>query len=454
MNINSKTRTGLIAFSAVILVGAMIAFVANAMSSRKTRPKLTHKITRGDLVITVTEQGMLESSVNTEIKSQVRGRNTVIWVIESGSVVKKGDVLLEMDTLFIEEQIDERTKYANWSRSSAERSAAQVARSELAVKEYEQGRYVSEVMAKKTELAIAEARLNSAKNKLSHARELVESDYASELEIEEKEFAVKQADLRVKLRRTELEVLENYTKAEELQTLRGNFAATKANHNANAERAMADASRRDRSVAELPHCTVRAPQDGLVIHPNAAKWEFEPIAEGSTIHKDKVLLLMPDLNQMQVKVGVHESLVDRLEVGQSASVSLPEQTLKGTVSEISSITKPAGLWTGNEVRYDTIVKLPNVPGLNPGMSAEVEITVARHEDVLTIPVAAIVELDEGSFCWIKTKDRTVRRQIELGETNDIFTIVKKGLTEGDEVILNPPQVSSVQTSEQSVEVNR
>ena len=44
-------------------------------------PKLTHKISRGDLLVSVIEQGVLESSENTEIKCKVRGNNTVIWAV-------------------------------------------------------------------------------------------------------------------------------------------------------------------------------------------------------------------------------------------------------------------------------------------------------------------------------------------------------------------------------------
>jgi len=222
-----------------------------------------------------------------------------------------------------------------------------------------------------------------------------------------------------------------------LQTLKGNLAATKAHHEANAERAIADASRRDRALEEIKHCVVKAERSGLVIHPNAAKWETAPIAEGATVHKDQVLLLMPDLSKMQVKVGIHESVIDRMKEGLSARVTLPDKTLDGTVSSVASVTKPAGWWTGNEVRYDTLIQLPSVEGLRPGMSAEVEVIIAQYEDVLTIPVAAIVESDKGHFCWVKTAQGAQRRTLVLGDSNDVFTVVEAGLKEGDEVVLNP-----------------
>ena len=425
---------GLLVISCVVAAGAMVTGV---LSSEAAGPRLTHTIARGDLLVTVTKQGLVESSENTEIKCKVRGRNAVLWIIESGSIVKPGDELVRLDSLFIQEQIDERTKYAHWSQSAADHSAANVARATLAVSEYEQGRYISEVMTQEKDVVVAEAALKSAENRLSHTRLMARSKYISELEVEEKEFAVKQAKLNVELKRTQLDVLKRFTKKEQSQTLSGDLKAIKATHEANSERATADGSRRDRALAEIEHCVVRAERVGLVIHPNAAKWEAGPIAEGTRVYKDQVLLLMPDLSKMQVKVGINESVVDRVKVGQKATVRLSDQTLEGAVSSVASITKPAGWWTGNEVNYDTLVALPAGHGLRPGMSAEVEVAIASYEDVLIIPVAAVVESGDQHFCWVQTTDGPERRPLKIGDSNGVFTIVEQGLTEGDEVILNP-----------------
>ncbi|MCA9128214.1 MAG: efflux RND transporter periplasmic adaptor subunit, partial [Planctomycetales bacterium] len=161
------------------------------------------------------------------------------------------------------------------------------------------------------------------------------------------------------------------------------------------------------------------------------------ITEGTNVHKDQVLLLMPNLDKMRVKLGVHESIVKRVKNGLNAIVTLSEGVLDGVVSEVASIAKPAGWWTGNQVRYDTYVSLPKQAGLRPGMSAEVEIIVARYEDVLLIPVASVVEADGGAFCWVKSSQGVRRQQITLGDSNDVFSIVTEGLSAGDEVMLNP-----------------
>ena len=189
---------------------------------------------------------------------------------------------------------------------------------------------------------------------------------------------------------------------------------------------------------EIERCVIRAERSGLVIYPRAEEWKNAPdIAEGATVHHDQVLLLMPDLSKMQVKIGIHESIIDRIKPGLAASVTLPDKTLDGEVTFVASVTSPAGWWTGNIVKYDTIIQLPSVEGLKPGMSAEVEVILARYENVLTIPVAAVIETEAGYFCWVKTAEPAQRRSLQLGNRNDQFIVVDDGLREGDKVVLNP-----------------
>ena len=407
---------------------------------------LTHTVDRGDVIVTVTEQGTVESSENTEIKCKVRGQNTVIYVVDSGTYVEPGDVLVRLDTLFIEEQIAERTKYALWSRSGAEHSEANVKRSRLAVEEYvpadpnAKGRFAAELMSLEKDLAIAEASLLNAQNRQSHAELMAKSGYLSAREKEERLFAVERSKLNVEQTRTQIDVLKKFTRAETLETLRGNLAAAVATHKANAERALADASRRDRALEELKHCVVKADRAGMVIHPSAARWKNAPeIEEGATVHRDQVLLLMPNLAQMQVTIGVHESIVDRVTEGLPAKIMLPDRELPGEVTSVASVTSPAGWWTGNVVKYETVVQLPaNEPDLRPGMSAEVDIIIAHYDNVVRIPVAAVLETESAHYAWtIDQRGQTNRHELVLGDNNEVFIVVKEGLNVGDEVILNP-----------------
>ncbi|MHC4996815.1 MAG: efflux RND transporter periplasmic adaptor subunit, partial [Planctomycetota bacterium] len=132
-----------------------------------------------------------------------------------------------------------------------------------------------------------------------------------------------------------------------------------------------------------------------------------------------------------------ESIVDKIQPGLVAHVTLPDRTLEGEVVSVASVASPAGWWTGNVVKYDTIVKLPSVEGLKPGMSAEVEIILSEHADVPTIPVAAVLETQDGFACWVPTPEGPQRRALALGDSNDQYIVIEDGLAAGDEVYLNP-----------------
>ena len=52
-------------------------------------------------------------------------------------------------------------------------------------------------------------------------------------------------------------------------------------------------------------------------------------------------------------------------------------------------------------------------------------------------MAAVVETEQGNFCWVKSGEEITRRLIQLGDSNDVFIVVDGGLQEGEQVILNP-----------------
>jgi multidrug efflux pump subunit AcrA (membrane-fusion protein) len=398
---------------------------------------LVHTVERGDMLVTLTEQGALESYNNTQIKCKVRGSSTINWVIESGTQVKPGDELVRLENKQIEDHLHERTKFAHLSRDAAIGFRAQATRAGIAISEYLEGRYRTDLMKLEKDLAIAEAKLSAGKNVLAHTRMMSKSGYASELDVEQNEFSVKQAEADVKIKKTEIDVLKRFTKKEELTTLEGNWEAAKAAANGHEEVLKMDEARIALAKKEIERCVIKAERAGLVIYPRGEEWKDAPdITEGATVHSDQVMLLMPDLSKMQVRFGIHESIVDRIKPGMSARVTLPDRTLDGEVSFVASTAQPAGWWTGNIVKYDAIVQLPSVEGLKPGMSAEVEIFMSRHENVLMIPLTAVLETEEGNFCWVGTAEKAQQRSLQLGDSNDTYIVVEDGLQDGDQVVLN------------------
>ncbi len=426
------------------LVGAaLVVGLAASLWRSLVRPPspdlLTHVAARGELVVTIAEKGTLESSSNEKIKCRVKGGSTVLWVIETGTKVKPGDVVVRLDTSKIEDSITQQRIVVETARGNVKISEAEVATNRIAITEYLEGTYPSELATKEKELVIAQSQLKSAKNQLEHSERLFRKGYISRLQFATQLDAVRHAELEVDVKQRELEALRRFTKEKTLKDLEGKLAASEARLAAyQAELELAEAKLR-REEEQLKNCTVRSTASGIVIYPSAAEWSDTPdIKEGAVVREDQVLLMIPDLNQMQVKIGVHESKVDRVHPGMPARVKIQQTWVDGTVESVASVTRPTGWWNGNVVKYDTIIKLKERhPAVRPGMSVAVEVELARYEDVVTVPVAAIVEYEDGTYCWVQTPQGPRKRRVQLGDTNDQFVIVKAGVREGESVVLNP-----------------
>jgi len=430
-------RRAAIAMGALAIVASVRPYLTGSGGKEKAGPRDTHVVGRNSLLVTVAADGTLESSNNKEIKCRVKGGSTVLWVIEGGTTVKPGDVLVRLDTSTIEDNISQKEiTYRNSTATYAQsESAVEVAK--INIEEYLKGLYLSELKTKQMDVAVAKANLTVAKNTLEHSEKMFRKGFVSKLELQGAQFSIQQAELDLNVKQTNLDVLRKFTKAKMLQEFRGILKAGEAKLASDRAAMNLEKQRLDRAKKQLENCTIKADSNGMVIFPNAAKWrEAPPVEEGATVREDQVLLIMPDLEKMQVKVGVHEAKVDLLRVGMVAKIELQNQSVQGEVKSIAAVTRPAGWWTGNVVKYDTIVQL-DAAGLKPGMSAQVKIELADHKDVLTVPVAAVVQGNEGYHCWVKNGEEVSRRSLSLSDSNDQFIVVNSGLKEGDEVVLNP-----------------
>ncbi|MFN4905434.1 MAG: efflux RND transporter periplasmic adaptor subunit [Planctomycetota bacterium] len=424
-----------------LLAGGTLALGAIAprfMTSSTKVKHLTHKVSRGDLAVMVTENGAVESSNNKEIKCMVKGGSTVLWVIETGTMVKPGDELVKLDQAQIEDKIlQQKIVYEN-AMANKITAESDVAVAKTSITEYLEGTYQAEKSNIEKEIFEAEQALRKAELAVQSALRLTAKGVVKDLQLEGEQFAVDSARKDLELKKTKLESLEKYNKVKSLQELQSKLRAAEAKLASYEASLSLEQARLEREKKQLENCIIRAETEGMVIFPSMAAWKDTPdITEGAVVREQQTLLMIPDFSQMQVKVGIHESKVDRLKVGMKAKIQLQELILEGEVSEIAEVTRPAGWWTGNLVKYDTIIKLPQHPGLKPGMSAVVDIVLAEHKDVLTVPVAAVIEGTGGLFCWVQTAEGVRKRLVRVGDTNDQFSIILDGLSESDEVILNP-----------------
>lgn len=430
-------RLGMLLLLVAVVSG--IGAIAPRFMPTATKVKhLTHKVVRGNLNVTVTENGAVESSNNKEIKCLVKGGSTVLWVIETGTLVKPGDELVRLDQSQIEDKILQQKIVYESALAAKITAESDVAVAEISMTEYLEGTYQEERSKVEKEIFEAEQALRKSELSYSSALRLTAKGVVKDLQLEGEKFAVDSAKKDLQLKQTRLDSLEKYNKEKMLQELKSKLRAAQAKLASFEASLELEKTRLDREKQQLENCVIKADTAGMVIFPSMAAWKDTPdITEGAVVREQQTLLMIPDVSQMQVKVGIHESKIDRLKVGMPAKIQLQDLTLEGEVSEIAEVTRPAGWWTGNLVKYDTKIKMTPHPGLKPGMSAIVDIVLAKHENVLTVPVATIVESEGGFFCWVQTEKEVKKRALKIGDSNDEFTVVLDGLNEGDEVILNP-----------------
>ena len=422
----------------IAATAAAVVFAPRLLNTEKTVKHLSHTVARGTLAVTVTENGAVESSNNKEIKCLVKGGSTVLWVIETGTMVQSGDELVRLDQSQIEDKIlQQKIVYEN-ALANKITAESDVAVAETSITEYLEGTFKEEKSNVEKEIFEAEQGVRKAELSLESALRLTAKGVVKDLQLEGEQFAVDSAGKVLELKKNRLDSLEKYNKVKTVQELRSKLRAAQAKLASYEASLTLEQARLEREKRQLENCVIKADTAGMVIFPSMAAWKDTPdIAEGAIVREQQTLLMIPDVSQMQVKVGIHESKVDRLKVGMKAKVQLQELILEGEVAEIAEVTRPAGWWTGNLVKYDTIIKLNPHPGLKPGMSAIVDIVLAEHKEVLTVPVVAIVEGTSGTYCWVQHGDEIKKRVIRVGDTNDQFSVIRDGLQEGEEVLLNP-----------------
>ncbi len=86
--------------------------------------------------------------------------------------------------------------------------------------------------------------------------------------------------------------------------------------------------------------------------------------------------------------------------------------------------------------------------IKTGMSAKVEIIIDELQDVLIVPIQAVITQEGKKVCYCLKKNRPQKREVETGSFNNDFVEIKSGLVEGEKVLLNPPRPGeSEETSE-------
>jgi len=202
---------------------------------------------------------------------------------------------------------------------------------------------------------------------------------------------------------------------------------------------------------QIELATIRAQRPGLVVYgaqdQNQQRFRGnnqEAIQEGATVRERQAILTIPDMREMAVKVNIHESAVQRVAVGQKATISIdafPDESLTGIVTKVAVVADSTNAFLNPDLKvYPTTIKIDGIhEWLRPGMSAEVEILVDSLEDVVYVPLQAVSYLNNRRVVYVSSGGRPQLREVETGTFSDSFIEIRSGLRAGEQVLLLPPQ---------------
>jgi len=415
-----------VALTVVVLAGGFVVMRRRSGGEKPTIVRV-EPVQRAELIEFVTAPGEIKPKRKVEISAKVSAR-VVALPHPAGALVTKGDpnanppippsILVQLDSRDLESSL----------RSAKASRDAEAARIEV-----EKARIASQ----KASLLGILASLEQAKTTLQRQGRLVASNDISQAEFDQ-----------VKLKVDEL--TSQYESA--LHTLQSSELNLKVlEHNLEA----ADA-RIAQAQEALSYTTITSPIDGTITRVEAEVGEMAIV--GTMNNPGTVIMEVGDLSEMLVVAQVDEADVGKLKVGQKARVNIqawPDKVFAGVVQTVALSRK---IGTDGSRYYETEVLLvdPN-ERVFTGMTADVDIEVATHTNVMVLPSQAVLgrKVDElpvelrdklseedkkkayTSVVYRVRDGKAVATLVKIGASNTTHTVIQSGLSEGDKVIVGP-----------------
>ena len=500
----SRKAKIIIGVSAAVLITAII--IASVFATRKDTPEVTVvKVeTRRELRSTVTSSGEVRPIQFMNLTSEVQGRIEEITVKE-GDAVTQGQMLVRLDPDQLESNADAQIAALQASQNETQVSRSQVVAAQNQLSQAQQSLNASQasvdlalqqvasarqlIVAAQTEVDRAQVDLNTANRELKRTAELVEAGVesrsifdAAKDRVETAQVALRNAQARLKSQQLSVNeanarVNESRARARQQEVAvkdarRGvdtaNFSADASLSRVNQATAVlrGQRSQRDKTI-------VTAPINGIIAEIPSKVGTFAVAGLSTT-----ALMTIADMSTVNVEVKVDETEIDKVAVGQPVKVKVDafgEQEITGEVRQktplaVGKSQTSGGLSVNINVQeakeFRVVVELKNLTeefrnSLRPGMSATAVITTKTHENVIAVPLQAVIEKKPEAAAspairgdapptsdkpknikgvYVLDGSKTKFVEVETGITGESDIQIIAGLSEGQEVVTGPSRV--------------
>ena len=402
----TRKKKIIIAVSAVAVLALII--IISVFASRKEEPEVTTvKLeVKPELRQTVTASGEVRPIRYIKLTSEVAGRIEEIYV-NPGDQVTAGKPLVRIDPTQLQSSQEAQWAAAQASMNDVQsaRNAVASAQQSLVVAESSVASARQQLVAVQTSVDRAQVDLNSAQRELKRYSDLIEAGVASRSEYDAARDRYDQAKIALQTARANLEsqriaVKEAVERATQqkiaVQDARTGIRSSEMR--ASQQQALLRGQSSQRSKA-----TQLSPLNGVVADIPTRVGEYAVASLSST-----PLMTIADMSTINVEVNVDETEISNVEVGQQAKIkvdALGDKELTGVVTQknplaVSKSDTQGGLSNRVNVQeakeFKVTVELRDMPddvrnSLRPGMSATATITTKTRNNVVAVPLEAIVE---------------------------------------------------------------
>ncbi|HXC94788.1 MAG TPA: efflux RND transporter periplasmic adaptor subunit [Edaphobacter sp.] len=386
--------TGLIALVVVVALGITVAARGN---TTKFEPSQLGKAELGDIARSVVATGKVQPITKVEVKSKASGIVTRLDT-DINAQVKQGQVLAQLDQQEILDQVAAQKAQLAAAESNAHAAAASIQYDKVNAEAPDLPMYKNTY----------ERNLQMSKQGVVSQQSLDDAQQKYLAAANTRDKAVSQISVdSSKLRQAQAQVAQAQASLKQLEE-------------------------------QLGYTTITSPMDGTILSRDVEIGDAVSsiLVLGSTA---TLVMTIGDTTQVYVQGKVDESDIGKVYLGQSARIkveSFKDKTFQGKVTKIA----PLGVEKDNVTTFEVRVSIDNPGGeLKANMTANAEILLEEHKNVLTVPEQAVLyDKDRNASVEVPdAKAKNGRRKIDIkaGISNGTKTEVLAGLKSGDTVIL-------------------
>lgn len=404
-------RTMVLSAASAAIVAAGACWVGRSVEADAP----TATASRGSFVDALQVRGEIKAGRSITILAPPdAGELRIVKLVPSGTLVKKGDVLIEFDGSTVARTLEEKLTEVRQLDA-----------------EIEQARFESRGKNEENVTAVTKARYDVERAKLDYsAREVL-----SRVEAEQRALKIGDAEQLL---------LEASAR---LESDRAAAQARIAGLNGKRAKAQFDL---DKARRQLNSLTVAAPSDGIVTilrNWRSGNWmNPQDFKEGDRVWAGASIAELPDLGSLFASARVDEVERGRLAVGQPAAIrveAMLDRELDGRIGGISALAKADFTSWPPPRNFDLVVDLQATDErLRPGMTATIRVATETLADVVLVPPQSVFQADGEDVVYVIRRGRPERRRIAVDRRNADHVVVREGVEAGEQLALEDPTAAT------------